>query len=242
LPTFYTEDLIDEESQDESASRDFIDIVNQHLFTLLFACWSKYRLHLKILEETNPQQIEQLFCLLGLGEKALRQSIPKPDRLLRYLGLFTQFPRSAAGLQTLLQDALDAIPVSVIPCVYRKAKIPEGQRLQMGISGSSLGMDSYVGEEIEDRMGKFRIQLGPMTKSDFRRFAPRKEDFDWLVLLTNMYFVEPLEYDVEVIMAAYEVQCVVLGDETCSILGEDSWIFSDDQWGEVSAVFQPQSN
>jgi len=242
LPTFYTEDLFDEESQDESASRDFIDIVNQHLFTLLFGCWSKYRLHLRVLEEKSPQQIEQLFCLLGLGELALRQSIPTPERLLRYLGLFTQFPRSATGLKTLLQDALGGIPVNVIPCIYRKAKIPESQRLWMGISGSLLGVNSYVGEEIDDRMGKFRIQLGPLTKSDYRRFTPRREGFDWLVLLTEIYFVEPLEYDVEVIMAAHEVQSVVLGDESRSILGEDSWIFSDDQWGEVSAIFDPKPN
>jgi len=239
LPTFYTEDLIDEESQDESTSRDFIDIVNQNLYTLLFSCWSKYRLHLRVLEEKSPQQIEQLFCLLGLGEPTLRQSIPSPERLLRYLGLFTQFPRSALGLKTLLRDALGGIPVDVIPCVYRKAVIPRSQRMCMGISGSSLGVDSYVGEEIDDRMGKFRVQLGPMTKGEYHRFTPGQEDFDWLVLLTAMYFVEPLEYDVEVIMAAHEVRSVVLGDDSRSVLGVESWIFSDDQWGEVRAIFDP---
>ncbi|UCG67883.1 MAG: type VI secretion system baseplate subunit TssG, partial [Deltaproteobacteria bacterium] len=43
LPTFYTEDLIDEAAQDESVTRDFIDILNQRLFALLFECWGKYR-------------------------------------------------------------------------------------------------------------------------------------------------------------------------------------------------------
>ena len=241
LPTFYTEDLLDEESLDESTSRDFIDIVNRHLFTLLFSCWSKYRIHLRVLEEKSPQQIEQLFCLLGLGEPIPRQSIPRPERLLRYIGLFTQFPRSASGLKTLLQDALGGIPVDVIQCIYRKAAIPQNQKLRLGVSESSLGVDSYIGEEIDDRMGKFRTQLGPMTKGDYLRFTPGQENFDWLVLLTTMYFVEPLEYDIEVIMARNEVQSVVLGDETRSILGVDSWIFSDDQWGEVRAIFDPAS-
>ena len=116
LPTFYTEDLMDEEAQDESVSRDFFDLVNQPLFALLYRIWSKYRLHLNVLEEENPQQIDQLFCLLGLGEKPLRQTVANPNRLLRYIGLFTQYPRSAMGLKTLLQDALESIVVTVVPC------------------------------------------------------------------------------------------------------------------------------
>ncbi len=239
LPTFYTEELIDEESQDESVSRDFLDIINQHLFALLYQCWSKYRLHLKVLEEESQEQIEQLFCLLGLGERPLRQALPSPHRLLRYIGLFTQFPRSALGLKTLLIDALKGIPVEILPCVYRKARIPESQTMRSGVSGSMLGVDSYIGELIDDRMGKFRVRLGPLTRADFRRFTPGREEFDWLVTLTSMYFVEPLEYDIEVIMAAEEVQTVVLGDEACAILGVESWIFSSDTWGEIRAIFNP---
>jgi len=37
LPTFYTEDLIDEAADDESVSRDFIDILNQRLFAVCLA-------------------------------------------------------------------------------------------------------------------------------------------------------------------------------------------------------------
>ncbi|MDJ0816756.1 MAG: type VI secretion system baseplate subunit TssG [Desulfobacterales bacterium] len=242
LPTFYTEDLMDEEAQDESVARDFFDFVNQPLFALLYRTWCKYRLHLNVLEEENPRQIEQLFCLLGLGEKPVRQTITTPYRLLRYIGLFTQYPRSALGLKTLLQDALGGIAVTVVQCVHRKAKIPESQRLRTGMSGSKLGVDSIVGETIDDRMGKFRIQLGPLTRAEFHHLVPGQEAFDWLVLLTGLYFVEPLEYDVEVIMAEAEVQSVLLGDDTRSILGIDTWIFSSDTWGEVSAAFDPDPN
>jgi type VI secretion system protein ImpH len=237
LPTFYTEDLIDEESQDESVARDFIDITNQRLFALLFRCWSKYRLHLRVLEEENQQQLEQLFCLLGLGEPSLRRDIPEPHQLLRYIGLFTQFPRSAVGLKTLLQNALSEIPVEVIPCVHRKATIPDSQTFRTGISGSALGVNSYLGNEIDDRMGKFRLQLGPLKKTDFHKFIPGKDGFKWFTFLTKMYIVEPLEFDVELIMATGEVQTVCLGDPSRSILGIDSWTFSADEWGEVSAIF-----
>jgi type VI secretion system protein ImpH len=237
LPTFYTEDLIDEELQDESVARDFIDITNQRLFALLFRCWSKYRLHLKVLEEKSQQQIEQLFCLLGLGETLLRQDIPEPYKLLRYIGLFTQFPRSAMGLKTLLQNALAEISVEVIPCIQRKAKIPDSQTLRTGISGSSLGVNSYLGNEIDDRMGKFRLQLGPLRRTDFHKFIPGTDGFKWLTFLTEMYIVEPLVFDVELIMASGEARTVCLGDPSRSTLGVDSWTFSADEWGEVRAIF-----
>ena len=63
LPTFYTEDLIDEAAEDESVSRDFIDILNERIFALLFECWGKYRQSLQVVEEKNPQHIERLFCV-----------------------------------------------------------------------------------------------------------------------------------------------------------------------------------
>ena len=50
-------------------------------------------------EEKSPQDLERLYCLVGLGEKKLQQEALEPYRLIRYLGLFTQFPRSALGLK-----------------------------------------------------------------------------------------------------------------------------------------------
>jgi type VI secretion system protein ImpH len=240
LPTFYTEDLIDEEAEDESVSRDFIDILNQRLFVLLFECWSKYRQYLQVVEQENSAYIDRLFCLLGLGEKPIRKEITEPGRLLRYIGLFTQFPHSALGLETLLGDAFGVAPVKVIPCIERIAKIPQSQTLRLGVSGCRLGDDTYLGDELPDRMGKFRIRLGPLTGADFKRFSPGTEDFERLALLTDLYFVEPLEYDVELILAGGEARTVCLGDPKRASLGVDSWIFSTPALGEVRAIFSPQ--
>lgn len=239
LPQFYTEDLIDEAAEDESVSRDFFDTLNERLFTLLFECWGKYRQSLKIVEEKSREHLERLFCLLGLGEPSFREDMPEPQRLLRYIGLFSQFPRSALGLKTLLADALEGIPVDVIPCIERKATLPESQLLRMGISGCLMGTDSYLGTQLKDRMGKFRIRVGPLTRADFKRFSPGMEDFQRITFLTDLYFVEPLEYDVEVILAEGEALTIRLGDATRSTMGVDGWMFSDPTLGEMRAVFTP---
>jgi type VI secretion system protein ImpH len=241
LPVFYTEDLMDESSSDESVSRDFLDIFNHRLFLLLFKCWSKYRQHLKVVEEQDSQYLERLFCLVGLGEPAFRESIPDPYRLIRYAGLFTQYPRSSLGLQTLLKDALGGITVTVIPCVQTKAAVPEDQRFCLGISGCVLGRDCFVGQECVDAMGTFRIRIGPLQQDQYQGFLPGGKQYQLLTFLTNLYLVEPLKYEVECILSAVKLSPVCLGAPKWSALGMDTWMFSGEAPAEMRAVFAPQS-
>ena len=240
LPTFYTEDLLDEENEDLSVTRDFIDIFNHRLYLLLFRCWTKYREFLQLVEENNPKDLEKFFCLLGLGEKELRGNLQESYSLIRYIGLFTQFPRSALGLETLLQDALGGVPVEVIPCVQRKVKIPPDQRLHIGPSGNALGENTYLGEEIDDRMGKFHLQIGPLQSKQFHSLLPGNPSHPRLAFLTKFYLTDPLEYDLELILAEKEAKPICLGAPMWSRLGWDTWTFSTEYIGEVKATLPPQ--
>jgi type VI secretion system protein ImpH len=241
LPTFYTEDLLEEAAQDESVSRDFLDIINQRIYDLLFQGWLKYRQFLQVAEEKDADHLERLYCLLGLGSEMSRRSQDQASDaygLLRYIGLFTQYPRSAAGLAALLSDALQGVALRIVPCIPRQARIPSSQRFQVGLSGSRLGVDSYVGEEIEDRMGKFRIQIGPLDRAGFVEFTPGSKKHATLVALTAMYVTEPLTCEVELILAPRAAQTVCLGDPRRAVLGVASWVFSEPFLGEVRTRFE----
>lgn len=239
LPTFYTEDLMDEASDDESVAREFIDVINHRLFQVLYGCLCKYKQFLQVVESNSTVHAERLFCLMGIGGKRLRSEISDPYGLLRYVGLFMQMPRSALGLETLLADALDGMAVTVIPCVKRKAKIPEDQKLCVGSSVHSLGQNSFLGEEIVDRMGKFRIRIGPMNKEQFQSFYPEADRYRAVTFLTKMYVLEELEYELEIILAANEAETVCLGDPDRSSLGSNTWVFSTAQIGEVRTIYRP---
>jgi len=240
LPNFYTEDLLDEASEDMSVTRDFIDIFNHRLYLLLFRCWTKYRLFLKVVEENNPEVLEKLFCLIGLGERVLRKDLPEPYSLIRYTGLFTQFPKSASGLRTLLQDALGGIPMEVIPCLKRVVRIPPDQRLLTGTAGNSLGEDSFLGEEIEDRMGKFRLRIGPLQSGPFHSLLPGSPDHERVAFLTKFYLLDVLEFDIELILKQREAETACLGGSQWSRLGLDTWVFSLGHLDEVGVIFPPQ--
>jgi type VI secretion system protein ImpH len=241
LPTFYSEDLIDESIAAESVTRDFIDIISCRVFSLFFRCWTKYRQHLKVAEENSPQDLERLYCLVGLGEKKLQEEALEPYRLIRYLGLFTQFPRSALGLQTLLRDGLGGLDVKVISCLKRRASIPPDQCTVLGSSTCTLGANSFLGQEIDDRTGKFRIQIGPLDLEQFYSLLPGNQNHQRLAFFTQFYLTDSLKYDLELILAAGEVRTTCLGAKECSRLGLDTWVFSGETLGEVRSIFHPQN-
>jgi type VI secretion system protein ImpH len=238
LPTFYTEDLMEEVDDDARATKDFIDIIHQRLYHLLFRAWMKYRQFQQVNEDRNADHITRLFCLLGIGEPGYRKDMVNAEQLLRYIGLFSPSPRSALALKTILHDHLD-LPVDILPCVRRKAKIPEDQRIQLGGNNAGLGMESFIGEEIDDRMGKFRILVGPLDEEKYRAFIPGSKLYNRLVFLTELFVLDPLEYDIDVTMAASQAQTVCLGGSKWASLGHDTWIFSGETMGRTTSRFYP---
>ncbi len=240
LPTFYTEDLLMEAAEDETVTRDFLDILNQPLYELLFKCWAKYRLFIEVVEEQSQDQIERLLCLLGLGAPQLVQDLPEAYRLIRYLGIITQHPRSAVGLKTILRDILKGMPIDLEPCLPRMAPIPEEQRCYLGKSGSTLGVDSYIGKEILDRTGRFRIKIGPLTREQFSRLFPGGEIHRMMVTVTDFYLATSLEYDMEVALDPSEVKSACLGAAQWSRLGYDTWIYSGELGIQPTVIFKPQ--
>jgi type VI secretion system protein ImpH len=128
----------------------------------------------------------------------------------------------------------------VIPCVERKAKIPDDQKLVMGSPSHSLGDNCFLGEEIVDRMGKFRIRIGPLDKKKFQSFYPESDNYKTATFFTDMYILEPLEYDLEIILSEGEAEKVCLGDPDRSRIGLNTWLFSSEKIGEVRIFHTPK--
>ena len=242
LPIFYTEDLMDEAAADSSASRDFIDILHQPMYQLCYQLRNKYRLYSRAADANNDADRERLFCLIGLGERELRDSVPDAWSLLRYAGLISRHTRSAAGLQTLLRDALEVKKLSIEQCILRTVPIPDDQLTRLGVSNIRLGIDAMLGTEVKDRMGKFRIHIGPLSLEDYNSFLPDTPRFAKLALLTRLYVTDPLDYDLRLILAANQAKPIRFGDPNTARLGWNSWCFSGETLGEVSAIFPIPKN
>ncbi len=241
LPTYYTEDLLDEAQDDRSVSREFLDIFNHRFYTLLFLCWSKYRTFLRVTEEEDPAILDMLFCLLGLGVPELRKNLDNPVSALRYTGLFLHWPRSAGGLQALVSDILRT-KVRIEPCVARRASIPPDQRMCLGKCGTTLGEDAYLGREIFDRMNKFRIQAHGLDAQHFHDTLPGSDTFRQLSVMTGLYLSAPLECELELAPIKEEARTTCLGGSMWSRLGQSTWLFSTETLDGPPARIPLQTN
>lgn len=238
LPTFYTEDLIDERSEDITVTRDFLDVFNSPLYAHLLRAMGKYRLFFQCNNVHDPAIVDRLFCLLGYGHPELRTGIPRAEKLLRYIGLFSQWPRSGLGLRTLVSDALGGAPVDLVPNVPRLVDIPADQRLILGRQGATLGEDAHLGQVIKDLMGKIRLVIGPLDEATFHHCLPGRSSFRWLSELICLYLAEPMDCRLELELRPDEAQPARLGGTVWCALGLDTWIFTKEPPRRCRAVFE----
>ena len=228
LPTFYTEDLLQERNEERSITRDFLDIINTPLYQLLFRAWGKYQFLYQIDEEKDRRTLERLYCLLGLENEFFRRRLADPFRMLRYLGLATQLPRSCEGLRAMLCDSLCLEQVEVIGCIEQMAPVPSSQRLVLGRPDNVLGENTVLGELVPDRMGRFRIRIEPADADLLHEFLPDGEAFRKIEEVVDFYLDQPLEWEVEIVLASGQVQSPTLGQERWARLGWNTWLVAGD--------------
>ncbi len=238
LPTFYTEDLLDELSDEKSIKRDFLDIINYRLYPLFFRIWSKYRLFYKVCEEHDSKSIDILYSMQGLEDPGLRKKIFNIEKYFRYTGLMLQFPRSAEGLESMIEDCFNlAGQVSIAQCVKRKVIIRDDQHSIVGSSCCTLGEDAVIGEEISDISGKFQIFIRDADAVTLHSFLPDRELFIELGQLVEFYVDQPLEWELVVelrneineITGTANIETVQLGNRNrmWANLGWNTWVFSE---------------
>lgn len=237
LPTFYTEELLQEAGDDRSVSRDFIDVVNAPFFELLVKAWTKYRLLVKVRDENDDAVLGRLFCLLGLGDPSLRRDFPPAFKALRYIGLFTQFPRSAMSLAALLGDYIGCKRLWIEQCPLRMEPIPEDQRLHLGVENGSLGEDAFLGQEIADRMGTVVVHAPELDAEQFHGLLPHECLFQDVESLIRFHLTAPVNYDLTLTLAPGAAHTAVLGGERWSRLGWNTFLHAGEFASEATVEF-----
>ncbi|MFH1138306.1 MAG: type VI secretion system baseplate subunit TssG [Pseudomonadota bacterium] len=222
LPSFFTENLYDEDDEDAARVRAFLDIIHHRLLSLLYRSWAKYRYQVAFQPDGRDEFSAKLLPLTGAGTAP--DSGPPFLDLLRCLGHLTRLPRSASGLKGLLEDFLEGIPVKVEQCLERWAVLKPDQKSSLGLANSSLGVDCLAGEKVRDRGGKFRVTLGPLGYEDFLRLTPPGEKFKQVCALTALFLFDPLDFDLEIVLRGEETPPAIINDRSRLRLGRDAWL------------------
>lgn len=222
LPTYYTEDLIEEGQQGSTVTRDFLDILHAALYPVLFAAWEKYRIALAVIEHRDPHRLQQLQSLIGLAGAGARGELD-PAPLLPYAGNLSWRPRSALGLQGLLRGLLRGADVQVEPCVVDTVSIPPDARGCLGVQAVSLGEDALIGEQMRDRAGNVSILVGPLSADDFHDLLPGTAGHERLAQAVALYLETPLRCALGLILAGQAREPAGVGDGWQQ-LGFDTWL------------------
>jgi len=224
LPTFYTEDLLWKES-DQEAVRSFLDIFHHRAFSLLFRTFEKYRYDVQFRHRGSDAFSLRVYSLLGFGTFGLAESAGVPAvLLLRYAGLITQRPHSAAALSELLRDYFGLEHIDIEQCLERWVRIEEPQQNRLGSRNCTLGGDLIAGGRIRDRSGKFRIKVGSVSLATFNRLTPVGEDYAAMVNLARLFVGDRLDFDIQVKLAPEEVPPLQLSSGSPARLGWTSWL------------------
>lgn len=235
LPAYYSDDLVDSELEGDESVKNLFDILHQRIYALYFQALKKYRLLYRT-EEQSGTELNFLYSLLGISPREISRGIPNPQRFLRYIDIFSREPRSALGLQTVLEDALEGLPVDIQQCVPRKVNIPQDQRFKVGSWGNLLGSNVVLGKEMVDYSGKIAISIGPLTGDQFHDLLNNTKKWMMLTFLIQAYLTIPLECDLKLVLADNEVKHPRLGVPNWSSLGKDVWLFNGDSCSSVAAT------
>ena len=230
LPSFYSEEILQRETvEEDDPVRLFLDVLNHRLLSLLYRAWSKYRWAFTFEPGARDATSGHLLGLLGVGSEELRATVGVPAaRLLRYAGVVTQRPRSAAAIAGALSDWFGGLPFRLEQCVLRWVGLDPSQRSRLGLANATLGEDAMLGERVRDRAGKCRVVLGPVDLAAYLSFLPSGPHSAPLGALLRFLLPDPWACELRLVLAAPSVpQLRLSAGPDAARLGWTSWLWRD---------------
>jgi len=226
MPT--TELIIERATKKDTALKDFLDIFNHRLISLLYRIRKMHRIGLEAEPPGQDKISKYLFSIIGLGTDGLMGRMMVRDRsLLYYAGLLSQQPRSIIGLEIILADYFK-IKVKGHQFVGEWYDLDESQWTKIGEQAGQnniLGRDAVVtGTRVWDQQAKIEIRLGPLTYHQFLNFIPNGWGYRALCDLTRFYLGDTLDVNFRLALKGEEIPPPMLGMMDEPLLGWTSWL------------------
>ena len=222
LPAYVNERIVARD-RDAAALRDFLDLFNHRILTLLCRIARRYR-HIRVFDGDAADEIS-LLCGALIGERD-PGATPAPDETrshrMRNLTRLGPFRMSARTLEAVVADRFGGIGVRVEEFVRRTVHICDEQRNRLGMNGTVLGKSSLLGDRASSRTSRIRLWLGPLGPGRLRAFLPGGESRRILDALLRRALPAPFDYDVIVRVAPPATAPARLGH--AGRLALDAWL------------------
>jgi type VI secretion system protein ImpH len=236
LPVGLTELVARRARRGDTASRDFLDLFNHRLVSLMMRSWRLFRL---ALQSTAPEETSfafYLFALLGLATEGMRTTrgrrphnrLDGLDRsLLGLTGLLNQKPVSLHAVERTLAVHF-ALPVRAAPLRGAWLQLEPEQRTAIGRGGRNraLGENALVGGRVWDQAAGILIVLGPMGFREALAFLPTGAGFAQMRVLLGFILGDAFEVRLQLTIRPESVPSSKLGKTGSMRLGWTGWLTS----------------
>lgn len=226
LPAAYTELILERVQKKDTALRDFLDIFNHRIISLMYRVRKIFRMAFDFRSPEQTHFASYFFCLMGMGTEGLRQRMDVQDRaLLFYTAILSRQIRSMSGLEAVLSDYF-RVRVRGKQLCGRWYPLAQDQISKIGISGQNrlLGQDLVIGSRIWDQQGHFELEIGPLGLEKFLDFLPTGRAYRSLCQLTRFYAGTEFGFDFLLLLRKEEVPGTRLNTAGGSRLGWTSWL------------------
>jgi type VI secretion system protein ImpH len=219
LPAHYTERIAAHQLFDkDEGPRAFLDSFSNRALALFYEAWRKYRLELKYELGGQDTFLPLLLALAGVGHASLRQRDGdgesgdeglRDESLGYFCGAMLHRPTSAGAIARIMSEYFGQ-DVAMEQFVGNWYDLPLAQQSTLGGANSTLGASAVVGGRAWQRQLRMRLIVGPMDRASFDAFLPGGAASRVLTKLLTMFTGLTLEYEVELVLRAADVQGVKL--------------------------------
>ncbi|BFI96614.1 MAG: type VI secretion system baseplate subunit TssG [Rhodanobacter sp.] len=214
LPLHLTEYVLDRQrNAKDSTLIAFADIFHHRMLSLFYRAWASAQPTVQLDRPGEDRFSLYMGALVGLSTRGLDGRDALPDQYKRFFaGRLQAQARNAEGLRSLLVHFF-RIPVRVVEFVASWMRLPDEAHLRLGSSPevAGLGRTAVTGEYVWGSQQRFRLRLGPLTRSQFNNFLPGGEALRQLVAAVKTYVGEEKAWDVQLVLKRAEVPGTKLG-------------------------------
>ena len=239
MPGYYLDELAWEYAWQESRLGLFLDFFHHRLLTLLHRIWRKYRYHVRFQDDGRDGFSRQMFALVGLGNEAVRDSLPvNRAKMLSYAGMLASPSRSPEVISGLVMHCFDLESVEVDDWQMRKVAVCEEQQNRLGLSGVVLGHDFISGERINDCAGKFVLKINNLSFHGFLHFLPDGDQHQPLVRFMSFILRDQLAWDLSLGFGYQQANGMRLDSHQGASLGWSSFLGTPPEVARVTICVQ----
>jgi type VI secretion system protein ImpH len=225
LPLHLTEYARDRlRNQNDPTLVRFLDVFHHRLLSLFYRAWARSQPSVSLDRPKEDSFGHYLGAFGGLGMGSLRGRDSLPDYAkIAFTGLFSRQARNAEALEVMLASFF-RVPVRIEQCAAHWMPLPRDAQTRLGRreATAQLGISAVLGGRMWDVQSKFRIVLGPLSLSDYKRFFPGglslRRLSDWI----RNYVGYEFDWDIKLTLKQDDVPRLGLGGD--SRLGLTSWL------------------